>query len=184
MTRPSPASETERRDDLMAVRALLDDALVGLRAITDPAVPLRESRDAVAAALEHVYRALASWASYAKVQEEASQALERCREALGALQHRETEDQGALADIALVAQAIGALRSNARVPAEVVLDLPTRRPSGAVPASRDEPRELDVARDVLPPAVPVPLLVDTRTPELDLDAAPTVTIESLSDLER
>lgn len=177
------ASDTGRRVDLLTVRGLLDDALVGLARVDKPAPPIAAAKDDVAGALEHVYRALANATNYELVREESELAMEGCREALSALQYRETTDQGVLADIALVAQALGALRSNARVPEEVVLDLPRRGRVERARASTGEPSPIDLDRDVLLPSVPMHE-VEEEPEEEPPEIAPVPEIHTAEDLAR
>jgi hypothetical protein len=176
-------SDTGRRADLLTARALLDDALVGLTRVEKPAPPIAAARDEVAQALEHVYRALANRTDYAIVRDEAELAMERTREALGALQYRETTDQGVLADIGLVAQALGVLRSNARIPEEVVLDLPRRGTRDRARASVGEPTAVDLDRDVLVPAVPLQPIEEPPA-EVEVEEPPEPEIRSAEDLAR
>jgi hypothetical protein len=177
------ASDTGRRVDLLTVRGLLDDALVGLARVDKPAPPIAAAKDDVAGALEHVYRALANATDYELVRGESELAMERCREALGALQYRETTDQGVLADIALVAQALGALRSNARVPEDVVLDLPRRGTVERARASTGEPVPIDLDRDVLLPNVPMHE-IEEEPEEEPPETPPVPEIHSAEDLAR
>ena len=67
-------TDSAERTDLLTVRALLDDALVGLRHIEDPAVPVRDALSAIGGALTEVYGALAATEDYGRFQEHARNA--------------------------------------------------------------------------------------------------------------
>ena len=74
-------TDSAERTDLLTVRALLDEALVGLRGIEDPMVPVRDALDAVGGALTEVYGALASTEDYGRFQEHARAAAVRTQDA-------------------------------------------------------------------------------------------------------
>src|SRR5262245_57094927 len=95
--------------DLARARAGLDEALVGLRAIEDPGVRVRDVERAVANALKHVYRALGCGGDLQTFRTESQSALEMAREALGALQDQASDDVATLEVMARVARAVGQL---------------------------------------------------------------------------
>jgi hypothetical protein len=179
-------TDSAERTDLLTVRALLDEALIGLRRIEDPVVPVRDALDAVGGALTEVYGALASTEDYGRFQEHARAASVRTQEALSALQRYSTEDPRAVEDMALVAQALGALR-HPRLPAGLEVELPRAgKKKPILPASVGEPRLLDVERSVL--GATVPLAIPDESVGLvlvDVEAPPPnpILIEAREDLE-
>ncbi len=77
MTSSDSPTVAAQRGDIMVVRALLDDALLGLRAIGDAEVRVRDAERDIAAALLHVYRALATPGDAAAFDGESTSALSR-----------------------------------------------------------------------------------------------------------
>jgi len=171
---------------------LLDEALVGLRSVDEGVVCVRDARDALVPALEHVYLALAATGDYSEFKAEITSALELAQFALGYLQCQETSDGEAIEEMSLVARAVGGLLEvYGPVPAEADLDLPGNDrsqgtiPQGALPASGDEPRLLHPSRAVLRPVVPLPEepVIDPVVVDIDAPAPDAPVIGSLADLQ-
>lgn len=159
-----------RRADLLTVRALLDEALLGLRRIEDPGVPVLEARSYVSAALAQIYQALAHATELGVFREHTAAALQLSRDALAALSFTPSMDAALLDDLRLVAQAIGAL--NERIyPPEAASHLP-RGEGRPLLATVGEPRLHDPARDLLFPTVPLPDIETIPPPFVDLEAPP------------
>src|SRR5688572_270118 len=104
------------RSDLMSVRALLDEALVGLRGIEDAEIPIQEARSYVAASLARVYEALAHVTELGIYRENTAAALQLARDALSVLSFKPSVDPSVFDDLRLVAQAIGLLASSVPPP--------------------------------------------------------------------
>ncbi|MCC7541913.1 MAG: hypothetical protein IT379_37180 [Deltaproteobacteria bacterium] len=170
-----------RRPGLSAARALLDEAMIQLRAVEDPGVPTREVESALADALRHVYQAMASTDDYGAWQHERSTALDGARQALALLQEHLGDDPGTLQDVTLVAQALAVLNEAAPSLLEPKLALPrtdSAEPPPVLRASVGVPTLLDVRRAILYPAVllrdlPEPLVV----PEPDPPPPPPIETE-------
>lgn len=174
-----------RRADLLSVRALLDEALVGLRAIEDPEVPLLEARSYVSASLARVYEALAHATDLVPFRSHSAAALQLARDALSTLSFRPSMDPAVLEDLRLVAQAIGHLSGSVSPP-----DAPLRLPRGdklpPLRASVGEPQLHDPERTVLHPTIPLPELESVAPPPVDPDApamTPPPRVESAEDLD-
>ncbi len=182
MTGGSPRA---REHELLAARALLDDALLGLGKVEGGVFPREEALARVSSSLGHVYQALAARADYASFRRECSEALAGAREALLTLQFREHEDLPVLDTMRLVAQAIGILNGTLHAPVEMELDLPRADGAPATPrASYGEPRVVSIARGVLQPALAFP--TEDRV-ELEIPAVvlpETTVLPSMDELER
>lgn len=178
------AGDHARRSDLLTVKALLDDALVGLRGIDDPEIPLQEARSYVSASLARVYEALAHATEARPFHEHSYAALQLARDALTALSFRPSLDPAVLDDLRLVAQAIGHL-NGAVSPPEVPLRLPRGDERPPLRASIDEPVLHDPERTVLYPTIPLPDLESVSPPAVDADApsiAPPPPVRTAEDL--
>jgi hypothetical protein len=170
------------RGDMTAVRALLDDALLGLRAIADPGVKLRDAEREIAAALLHTYRALASPGDAAVYHAESANALVRARGALGALQQVATSDRGTEAEMSVMAQAVRLLGQQPPPPDPgPQLPRPGQR-SPILRASTGEPQLLDLERSVLYPTIPLPPLPDAEPPEEPFSPPPEATLATDDDI--
>ncbi|MGE0784914.1 MAG: hypothetical protein AB7S26_04435 [Sandaracinaceae bacterium] len=159
------------RTDLMTARQLLDDALVGLRAISDVEMPLMETRSYVSASLASVYEALAHATEHGPYRGHTKAALQHARDALTSLSFRPSPDDGVMESMRLVAQAIGQLSADVRPP-EASLRLPRGEERAELRASVDVPMLHDPQRLVLFPTIPLPELDGVPRVEVDLDAAP------------
>lgn len=154
------------RPALRTARELLDEALVGLRAIEDPHAPIAATERALTAAIDACYRAMADAADAARAREHTGAALEEAREALMCLQYREITDEGARAVSGAVAQSIGELIRAGQMSFLGSLGIPRREGrAAAVPASVDVPRRIELPREVIPAAVVLPKPSSPPAPE-------------------
>lgn len=152
----SASSATELRAPLRVARELLDDALVGLRTIDDPRLPLAATEGCLTDAIEAIYRAMHEAGDAARSRAHSSFALERTRDALMCLQHRETHDERALALSGYVAQGIGELIRAGQLTFIGSLGIPRGDAAIAPPASVDLPRRVSLPRGVISPAAVLP----------------------------
>lgn len=177
-------SAQPRRADLLSVRALLDEALIGLRSIGDHDVPLLEARQYVSAALARVYEALAHATDLAVFRERTAEALQLARDALSVLSFKPSLDPAVIENMRLVAQAIGEL--NQRVyPPEELPRLPHGEHKPPIRASVGEPTLHDPQRDLLFPTIPLPALETVPPPSFDGEASeiePPPKVETADDL--
>jgi hypothetical protein len=154
--------------DLSTVRTYLDEALLGLRAIADPEVRVRDVERDLAAGLLAVYRAHASRGDASEFSAQLRTALERTRSALTVLQATPTADGGTAAEMQKVALSIRALmRASAAPDTGPPPSLP--RPTSGPPrpllrATRREPALLELERSILYPAIPLPEIALTEPP--------------------
>ena len=165
--------------DLRTVRALFDEALVALPRVRDPAFPSRRMTEAVTDALRACYLALSAAADDPAAYPGAVSALKAGgRTALEVLEACGSADPAAAQAKVCVRTAMAALVEGAAARSFPRLDLPRRDGRGEQRASRLEPRELRLARDLVPPAVPVA----TAAPELIRPGPPPPVPEPPEDL--
>lgn len=177
-------SAQPRRSDLLSVRALLDEALIGLRAVEDHDVPLLEARMYVSSALARVYEALAHATDIATFRERTADALQLSRDALSVLSFKPSIDPAVLENMRLVAQAIGELGDRVYPPEEAPR-LPHGEHKPPIRASVGEPTLHDPERDVLFPTIPLPALETVPPPALGADTSeiePPPKVETAEDL--
>lgn len=158
--------------DLMDVRALLDDALLSLRAIDDPDTPLEEVRSYLSLGLAAVYAGCRDAADHPTVRESAARALSFCRETLAALQKAPIDAPSVETTLRFVAQALGALSQPDIAPPVPGLSIPIDRPRPPLAASVGVPRLHDVQRGPLHPTVPLRERDLVRLPEVDPTEGP------------
>lgn len=172
----------QQMPEILAARALLDDALVAARHIADDALPREEVVDGLAEALRCVYLALSSLGDAHGFAAARAQAVGVLGGALAILQHPEVTDP-AVGDVVQVAARALRLLVGAAIPVlEAPPSLPRvgeRRPP--VRASVGVPALLDLSRGVLRPSVPLPEMPpregDDR--ETDLPPAPVADLDAL-----
>ncbi len=143
--------------EIVAARALLDDAMAQCRELAVEGLRGGDVVEAVSLALQHVYSALASLDDAQGFREARAQAVEELRGVLGQLQEPAVDDEALDALMAQVARAMQLV---------LVAPMPVMRPGPwlprasqerpAVPATLGVPRVLDPTRDVLRPMIPVP----------------------------
>jgi len=158
----------EAPSEVVRARGALDAALLELRSVKDPGVPLLEAERPLARSVAQLYQALASThdaTAFRKAVEEAARAAE---EALRPLQRSGSSDPAVLRSAASVADAVRTLSGPVRIPAGLALDLPGPKKGLPVPpALKDAPRLLELQREVLEPAVP--LLPPEQPPAVEVD---------------
>ena len=173
--------------EIVAVRALLDEALVSARAIADEDTPREAVAAALSEALRAVYAALALLHDAHAYREARATAAEHLREALGALQASVAEHASVEAVTRLAARGLQLL---------LVAPMPVLDPSPSLPradearpparATLDLPRLLDLQRDVLRPMVPLPDVPPTEPPERETEVppAPVTDLDALAETAR
>lgn len=170
----------------MSVRALLDEALIGLRSIEDAEIPVQEARSYVAASLARVYDALAHVTEHGVYRESTTAALQLARDALTVLSFKPSVDPGVFYDLRLVAQAIGLLAQSVPPP-ESAPRLPRGEKRPALRASVGVPTLHDLERTVLHPTIPLPELETIPPPRVDPEASsvmPPPEVRSAEDLAK
>jgi hypothetical protein len=151
---------------LDTVRGRLDEALLGLRQVADPAVAVRGAEQKIAEGLRCCYQALADRSDYHAFHAAVDAGVVAVRAALGVLQEVPSTDPAVEKVLGLSAAALGALLSSATVPASVPIDLPRVDSDRiepvfipatlAIPAVVAPPRRVLVPAVVLPPPPPQP----------------------------
>lgn len=158
---------------IVAARILLDDALIESREIAHEDLPAEPVAEALSEALRNVYVSLASLGDARVFHEAREVAITHVREALARLQTISGEDPV----VDSVAQtAARALRLLLQAPLPILNPPPAlpraNDPRPAVVATFDEPRLLDLRRDVLRPMVPLPDRPDSEAPERVTEVPP------------
>ncbi|HET6984714.1 MAG TPA: hypothetical protein VFI53_21400, partial [Myxococcaceae bacterium] len=142
--------------EVVRIRGALDAALLELRAVKDPAVPLADAEAPLARSVALLYQALASTHDAAAFRRAVADAAQKAEEALAPLQRSGSKDPAVVRSTASLTDAVQSLARPVSIPVGVGLDLPGRKtPPGPVPALLDEPRLLELQRPVLEPAVPL-----------------------------
>ncbi len=177
----------EALPEIVAARALLDEALVNTREIAVDEVPAEPVADALSEALRLVYAALAALRDAEAFRVARDEAVERVRDALARLQ------SGGVDDPAVDAVAQGAARALRLL---LVAPMPVLDPAPALPRARDpraparatldEPRLLDLQRDVLRPMVPLPTHPPSEPPEriTEVPSPPAPDLDALAEEAR
>jgi hypothetical protein len=181
------AAASTLRPALMTARVLLDDALVGLRFIDVPGLPLAAIEASLTAALTQIYRAMDSLDDLTRYRDAVREALDAVRESLALLQFREVNDDMRNRVAGVVAQSIGELNYALRFPWGAPLRIPRSHGASRPRASRSVPRRIELPRAVLAPVVVIPkpteppaLPEDTFDP--DKAPPPSDTLEALEAL--
>ncbi|MBZ0117881.1 MAG: hypothetical protein K8H88_12840 [Sandaracinaceae bacterium] len=177
MSTHPPEGETAR---LSQVRFFLDEALVALRAIEDPAVPRESIEAALGAALQHAYGADAERGDWGIVRQEVAQAMDRVRESLALVQSVPTGDAAAGLVTERAAQALGHL-GQLGFSLEEDISLPRRgQRKPLLRATLVEPALLDPERAILRPAIPLDMLVEKiEPPPVEVLPAPARTLDEV-----
>ena len=158
----------ESASEVVRVRSALDAALLELRAVQDPAVPLLEAERELARSVAQLYEALASTHDATAFRKAVVEAARHAEEALGPLRRSGSSDPAVARSTASLTDAVRALSGPVHIPAGLTLDLPGPRKGRAlVPALGDEPRLLDLRRGVLEPALP--LTAPDEPPSVSVD---------------
>ncbi|HEX8699677.1 MAG TPA: hypothetical protein VF815_12615 [Myxococcaceae bacterium] len=163
-----------RRSGIQTVQALLDEALVGLRGVTDPGLPIRQAEEQLALALRNVYEAHAALGDAAARREALKQMASHLHSAATLLASAPTEDPGGLAELELIQQAMkAAMRAVGEplTPSEARPELALEGQK-VLRASLREPRLLEPEREVLLPAIPLPELPEPEPPPPAVPAPP------------
>ena len=145
--------------DLSRARVLLDGALVGLRGVKDPAVPLRAVERHLAASLGALYQALAA-AAAAEGEAFDRHARATCGEASAALAALETAGsrEPAAERIARdVAAVVNGWERARQLTIRQSLRLPRPEPGHVPRAQRGAPALVELAREPLAPAIVLPV---------------------------
>lgn len=148
---------TASQPEIVAARALIDEALVGTREIAHEEISAEAVAERLSEALQRVYAALASLDDAHAFRDACAQSAEHLRGALELLQRGSVSDR---AVDAVTSHAAASLRLVLTAPLPVLPRAPwlpradEARPT--VRATLDEPRLLDLQRDVLRPMVPLP----------------------------
>lgn len=175
--------ETSRSLDLSRARVLLDGALVGLRGIKDPAVPLRSVERHLVASLEALYHVLAAPRSADVFQRQTQIVHSRAEAALVSLKSAHSQDPW----VRQIAQAVGTVvdgwaQARHRLPAQS-LRLPRPDMDSAARAQQNVPTLVELAREPLVPTIVLPV---EESPEQDApteEPAPAQTPVTLEDLD-
>jgi hypothetical protein len=147
---------------------LLDEALVGLRAVKDPKVPLAAVKRHLEASLAALYGALAFSSEEARYRQGTTQALARARAALDSLSAAASQDAAVMRSVAALREATRGWEEAARRTLLRPLELP-RLAEGALPqALTDTPALLTLSRGPVPPAIVLPW---EERPEVDTEEA-------------
>ncbi len=159
---------------MVRIRSALDAALLELRAVKDPAVPLADAEAPLARSVALLYLALASTHDASAFRRALADAAQQAEEALAPLQRSASTDPAVVRSAASLTDAVQTLARPLSIPVGLGLDLPGRATAGApVPALLDEPRLLELQRPVLEPAVPLaPLDGVPAVEEVDPDEPP------------
>lgn len=178
--RPPEASEAS---ELLSVRATLDDALLGLRAIKDPKVPVHETASALAQSLKQLYTALAATADAQAFQRGIDGALSEAKRALGTLHQVGSQDAAVQDALARLGVSIATLSTTRRIPLGLDLELPKAGTELPLPwALVDEPRLVELRREVLEPAVPLAARDEVLPPTVDVEAPASGPAPTLAEL--
>jgi hypothetical protein len=175
--------EATRGVDLLSVRAALDDALLGLRAVVDPDVLRHDTESLLSRSLRQLYAALASTGDAQGFKRAVDGALGEAREALARLERSGSRDPGVQGIVERLRVSVSGLASVERIPVGLGVELPRGGIASEVPrALVDEPRLLQLQREVLEPAVALPdpeqvpvVEVDPETPS----GSPAPSLEAL-----
>ena len=163
----------EAPSEVVRVRGALDAALLELRSVKDPGVPLLEAERPLALSVAQLYQALASLHDATAFRKAVEEAVRHAEEALRPLQRSGSTNPAVLRSAASVADAVRTLSGPVRIPAGLAVDLPgPRKGQPVVPALRDEPRLLELQRAVLEPAVPLPPSEQPPVVEVDPEELP------------
>ncbi|MDY7231165.1 hypothetical protein [Hyalangium rubrum] len=166
------------RVGIQTVQALLDEALLGLRAVADPALPVRQAEEQLALALREVYEASAARGDWATQRESLKAMAAHLHMAATLLAQVPTADPGGIAELDLIQQAMKAAIRAVGEPLAEDEARPEERAGVREPvrASLREPRLLDPEREVLLPAIPLPELPEPEaSPPPAPEAPPPVT---------
>jgi len=141
--------------DLPRARVLLDEALMGLRGVKDPAVPLRLVERHLVASLEAVYRLLASGGEPLPRQVQVTQS--RAEAALAALRSSRSKDP-AVSRIARTVEVVvsGWAQASRRTVLEP-LRLPQPGPRHVTRAQQGVPSLVEMEREPLEPVIVLPV---------------------------
>jgi hypothetical protein len=156
--------------EVVRIRGALDAALLDLRAVKDPSVPLLAAAAPLARSVALLYRALASTHDAAAFRQAVDEAAMIAQQALDPLQRSGSTDPVVVRSTRSLAEAVQGLSRPVRIPPGAGADLPgATKGDPIVPALRDEPRLLELRREVLEPAVPIAL--PEGLPEVTVDPA-------------
>lgn len=168
--------------DLLWVRELLDEALLGVRSIETPEIPVEEARGYLSLALSNVYDACRDGVDYPTSTAKRQRAVEFARAALEALQRAPVDELAVDRELRLLGQALTALRDpDVRAPV-AGLEIPFGRQRPPLLASTDRPRLHDLARHPIFPTVPLRDRDAVLMPDVDLD--PLVEIPAIETMEQ
>ncbi|HEY8205845.1 MAG TPA: hypothetical protein VIG99_00090 [Myxococcaceae bacterium] len=175
--------------DLSRARVLLDGALVGLRSVKDPGVPLRSVERHLAGSLRALYQALAA-AAEAGVGAEAFDRHARATHtesgaALAALEATGSQDPAAGWVARDVAAVVDGWERARHLTIRQSLRLPRPGPSHVPRAQQDVPVLVEVTREPLAPAIVLPVedAPPLEEPEKPAEAPPEPGPATIQDLE-
>lgn len=143
--------------DLMSRRALLDEALMGLRAIKDPKIPLRAMERHLVASLGGLYGALVAPAEAQRFQEGTATALSRALAALSSLESAGSQDPAALRIAEQLREATEGWKEAAGRTVLHSLSLPQPAKGEWPRASSHVPSLITMERAPLQPAIVLPV---------------------------
>jgi hypothetical protein len=178
---PERRAPAARAAGVEGARAQLDEALLALREIQDPAVPVRRAEEQLAQALRACYLAVARRNDHLAYHAALDEAVAATRAVLGALQETPATDAATEKVLGFVAPALGALLSAGTLPVSLTADLPDGDPSPGTaftPATVRVPAVIAPARSVLLPAVALPAASGAATAEdkeVEVPAPPAIT---------
>jgi hypothetical protein len=142
--------------EVLRIRGALDAALLELRAVKDPSVPLLAVAAPLARSVALLYRALASTHDATAFRQAVDEAALHAQQALDPLQRSGSTDPVVVRSTRSLAEAVQCLSRPVHIPPSGGADLPgATKGDPVVPALRDEPRLLELRREVLEPAVPI-----------------------------
>ncbi|MBX3276028.1 MAG: hypothetical protein KF729_37600 [Sandaracinaceae bacterium] len=169
--------------DLLSVRSWLDEALVGLRTIEEPAPSLELARTFLSLALKAVYEGCRDGVDHPTVVAARKRAEEFTREALEGLQANPIDDDAMDQELRLIARALSALSDPSLGPPAPGLAIPHGRERPPLMAGTNLPRLHDPARQALYPTIPLAERDAVVLPEVDPDAPPPFEVPAIHTLE-
>lgn len=156
--------------EVVRIRGALDAALLDLRAVKDPSVPVLAAAAPLARSVALLYRALASTHDATAFRQAVDEAVLNAQQALDPLQRSGSTDPVVLRSTRSLADAVQGLSRPVHIPPGAGDGLPgPTKWDPVVPALRDEPRLLELRREVLEPAVPI--APPEGMPEVTVDPA-------------
>ncbi|HLL01397.1 MAG TPA: hypothetical protein VK539_12480 [Myxococcaceae bacterium] len=143
--------------DLPRARVLLDEALVGLRGVKDPQVPLRSVERHLVASLAALYRVLAGAGDARELQHQAKLTHHRAEAALSSLKSARSRDPAVAPLIRAVAAVVSGWQQARQRSLPERLSMPRPGPDHVARAQRGVPALVELAREPLVPVIMLPV---------------------------